>query len=190
MAHAANKEKHSSIDRIARTVRASLEEVDRPSLYPALFICHERRTMASETSENTIFVRLYFTLCYMMLTRRWPWVPPIEHSNLALHFLVLPGPFRHETCPRKAIRFFSCFLRWRVLLDAMDVREVYFAVSLFVFLIINFCSGRFIIISKKILSKNVLCLIWQINGVSVTSARINIMLGEVNGPVHKVKLLS
>ena len=43
---------------------------------------------------------------------------------------------------------------------------------------------------QKILSKIVLCSIWQINGVSVTSARINIMLGEVNGHVHKVKLLS
>lgn len=46
----------------------------------------------------------------------------------------------------------------------MDVREVYFAVSLFVFLI-NFCSRRFIVISKKILSKNVLCSIWQTNSV-------------------------
>ena len=35
-----------------------------------------------------------------------------------------------------------------------------------------------------------MCSIWQINGVSVTSARINIMLGEVSGHVHKVKLLS
>ena len=72
----------------------------------------------------------------------------------------------------------------------MDVREVYFAVSLLVFLIINFCSRRFIVTSKKILSKNVLCSIWQINGVSVTSARINIMLGEVNGHVHKVTIVN
>ena len=46
----------------------------------------------------------------------------------------------------------------------MDVMEVYFAASLFVFLI-NFCSRRFLVISKKILSKNVLCSIWQTNSV-------------------------
>ena len=31
-------------------------------------ICHERTTMTSEISENTIFVRFSFTLCYLILT--------------------------------------------------------------------------------------------------------------------------
>ena len=33
-----------------------------------IYFCHERTTMTSETSENTIFIRFYFTLCYLMLT--------------------------------------------------------------------------------------------------------------------------
>ena len=37
MAHAANKEKYSSINRIAMAERASLEEVDRPSPDSAIF---------------------------------------------------------------------------------------------------------------------------------------------------------
>ena len=32
------------------------------------YFSHERKTMMSETPETTIFVRFYFTLCYLMLT--------------------------------------------------------------------------------------------------------------------------
>ena len=35
---------------------------------PFFFFCHERTTITSETSENTIFVRFYFTLYYLMRT--------------------------------------------------------------------------------------------------------------------------
>ena len=38
------------------------------SMFRHIYFCHERMTMTSETSENTIFVRFYFTLCYLMLT--------------------------------------------------------------------------------------------------------------------------
>ena len=70
MVHAANKEKYSSINRIAIAERASVEEVDGPSPYSAIFIsfCDENATMTSETLENAIVVRFYFTLCYVMLT--------------------------------------------------------------------------------------------------------------------------
>ena len=60
--HAVKKEKHSAINCVAITETASLEEVDRPSSYSAIFM------MTSETSAITIFVRFYFTLCYLMLT--------------------------------------------------------------------------------------------------------------------------
>ena len=60
--HAVNKEENSAINRVAITETASLEEVDRPSSYSAIFM------MTSETSAITIFVRFYFTLCYLMLT--------------------------------------------------------------------------------------------------------------------------
>ena len=33
-----------------------------------IYFYHERTTMTSETSENTIFARIYFTLCYLMRT--------------------------------------------------------------------------------------------------------------------------
>ena len=34
--------------------------------------CHDRTTMTSDASENTIFVRFYFILCYVILTqKRW-----------------------------------------------------------------------------------------------------------------------
>ena len=38
------------------------------SIFRHIYFCHEGTTMASETSENTIFVRFYSTLCYLMLT--------------------------------------------------------------------------------------------------------------------------
>ena len=38
------------------------------SMFRHIYFCHERTTMTSETSENTIFVRYYFTLCYLILT--------------------------------------------------------------------------------------------------------------------------
>ena len=71
MVHASKLMKYSSINRIAGAERASLEEVDRPFPYSAIlnFISYfERLTITSETSENTIFVRFYFTICYLMVT--------------------------------------------------------------------------------------------------------------------------
>ena len=41
------------------------------TIFRHIYFCHERTTtMTSETSENTICVRFYFTLCYLMLTKR------------------------------------------------------------------------------------------------------------------------
>ena len=37
-------------------------------IFRHIHFCHERTTMTSETSENTIFVRFYFTLFYLTLT--------------------------------------------------------------------------------------------------------------------------
>lgn len=37
-------------------------------IFRHIFFCHERTTMTSETSENAIFVRFYFTLFYLTLT--------------------------------------------------------------------------------------------------------------------------
>lgn len=39
------------------------------SVFCHIYFCHERTMVTSETSENTIFVRFYFTLCSLMLTQ-------------------------------------------------------------------------------------------------------------------------
>ena len=57
MDHAANKEKYSSINRIAIAERASLEEVDRPFLYP---ISATRGRWWRQRNRKTYF-------CYLML---------------------------------------------------------------------------------------------------------------------------
>ena len=38
------------------------------TIFRHIYFCHERTAMTSEISENTIFVRFYFTRCYQMLT--------------------------------------------------------------------------------------------------------------------------
>ena len=69
MFHVANKEMYPSINRVAIAKRASFKKlIDRPHI--RIYFCHERTTMTSEALENTIFVRFYFILCYLMLTLR------------------------------------------------------------------------------------------------------------------------
>ena len=72
MVHVTSKEDYTSINRIATAERASLEEVDlltgtslclQQEPCSAIFISDERTTMKFETSENTVFVRFFFTRC-------------------------------------------------------------------------------------------------------------------------------
>ena len=49
----------SSWDALSAIASTSLSLAYEP--YPVMVICHEKTTMTSQTSENTIFVRVYFT---------------------------------------------------------------------------------------------------------------------------------
>ena len=69
LGNAANKEKYSSINRIAVAKRACFEEDNRPSPHipPYLFLLREGNNDVRDNTENTIFVMFYFALCYLML---------------------------------------------------------------------------------------------------------------------------
>ena len=80
------------VDKSQRNSRASIpwRGWSTVSIFRHIFyFCHERTTMASETSENTIFVRFYFTRCYVMLTPRMS----------LCRILVLVLKWEHETGP-------------------------------------------------------------------------------------------
>ena len=55
MVHAAIKERYSSINRIAITERASLEEVDRPSSYSAILVFVTKRQRWSQRHRTLMF---------------------------------------------------------------------------------------------------------------------------------------
>ena len=58
------------VDKSHRKSRESIPWRRRSSvsIFNHIYFCHERTMMTSQTSEDTIFVRFYFTLCYLMLT--------------------------------------------------------------------------------------------------------------------------
>ena len=65
----------SSRDALAAIAMRCID--DNLSLFAAsirfrhIYFCHERTTMTSETSENTIFFQFYFIQCFLMLTPFW-----------------------------------------------------------------------------------------------------------------------
>ena len=68
MVHAANKERYSTRNRIAIAERASLQDVDRPSPYSAIFISVTRGRWWRHRARKHDSHSFYFTLCYLMLT--------------------------------------------------------------------------------------------------------------------------
>ena len=70
--HKSHRKSTSSRDALSAIAMRFIDEyfslLAASTIFRHIYFCHERTTMTSEISENTTFVRFYFTLCSLMLT--------------------------------------------------------------------------------------------------------------------------